>query len=135
MTLVDGTLFIYETDKAQTVYCCPLKASSRLCNQLNQIRCFSFASVLIVECVIVYRLSVHLEINTFKILTILFHIYQLFLCWSFHEHEHHWLHAGKSTKCFGMELFSRRRWRLDRPKQKAVVFMLNSKKLCKTCMA
>ena len=26
-----------------------------------------------------------------------------------------------------MELFSSRRWRLDRPKQKAVVFMLNRK--------
>ena len=27
----------------------------------------------------------------------------------------------------GMELFSSRRWRLDRPKQKAVVFVLNPK--------
>ena len=29
----------------------------------------------------------------------------------------------------GMELFSSRRWRLDRPKQKAVVFMFNSKNM------
>ena len=34
-----------------------------------------------------------------------------------------------------MELFSRRRWRLDRPKQKAVVFMLNPTNLCNTCMS
>ena len=30
-------------------------------------------------------------------------------------------------KALSMELFSRRRWRLDRPKQKAVVFVLNPK--------
>ena len=35
----------------------------------------------------------------------------------------------------GMELISSRRWRLDQPKQKAVVFMLKLKNLCNTCMA
>ena len=34
-----------------------------------------------------------------------------------------------------MELFSRRRWRLDLPKQKAVVFVLNPEKLSNTFMA
>ena len=34
-----------------------------------------------------------------------------------------------------MEPFSSRRWRLVWPKQKAVVFVLNPKKLCNRCMA
>ena len=50
-----------------------------------------------------------------------------------------WLNPTNSgttrSNCQSMELFSSRRWRLERPKQKAVVFMFNSNKLCKTCMA
>ena len=37
------------------------------------------------------------------------------------------MYVHGNYKCLGMELFSSRRWRLDRPKQKAVVFMLNQK--------
>ena len=36
--------------------------------------------------------------------------------------------------CVGMELFSSMRWRLHRPKQKAVVFMLNPPKIYNTCV-
>ena len=36
---------------------------------------------------------------------------------------------------FSTELYSIRRLRLDRPEQKAVVFMLNPNNLCNTCMA
>ena len=35
--------------------------------------------------------------------------------------------SDRPNKRSAMELFSSRRWRLDRPKQKAVVFMLNRK--------
>ena len=48
--------------------------------------------------------------------------------WDVHQIRH--LRLGQC-----MELFSSRRCRLDRPKQKAVVFMLNPKKLSNTCLA
>ena len=43
--------------------------------------------------------------------------------------------AGGINNSKGMELFSSKRWKLDRFKQKAVVFVLNPEKLCNTCKA
>ena len=44
-------------------------------------------------------------------------------------------HYYSNRICLSMEVFSSRRWRLYRPKQNAVLFMSNLKRLCNTCMA
>ena len=89
------------------------------------------------ETVSIYRNLIHEPCTQCIILNRCFHF--LFLLLSSKKTHSIFLTYKKNSSnlelfSIGMELFSSRRWRIDWPMQKAIVFMLNPQKLCNTCM-